>query len=386
MAAPRSHSSILPILLLALTLTPFTTAQLTLDTTDPQTTASPSVETVSFIDASGIPITTASALDNNAWYIPLTGPAPSPTGASWGAQVQYNDDLAEMLPIAFGTTSTSSSTATILSASGPTTQSGSLELSLPLPTSNTFLLGKDTSLTITTTESNSTLSTLPVGINLGFANHWNGSLVLGGNYDSNRIYNEPHWQTTPETSSGNSSFITTGIQDISAVTINLFSIPNTTTPTTSYPFGSSSIESSTSAIPAILNFTSETISVPDSTYCGRNISIIFNPTEEAYPEFDIPVWGDLIPEGSRCEVNSKGKFVLGRPFFQAAYLYVSAEGDVYFSSVTRENVGVSPRGFDLHVRLSQVVEGTDMGVNGTGTGGNGTSVGGKVSGKSGKGV
>ncbi|RAK98140.1 uncharacterized protein BO80DRAFT_504265 [Aspergillus ibericus CBS 121593] len=404
MASSRSHSS---ILLFLLALIPFTTAQITIDS-DAQTTASPSVETISLIDASGIPITTASALDNNAWFIPLTGPASSPTGASWGAQVQYDNDLAEMLPIAFGTTTTTSTststtststptTATLLSAGSPSSETGTLELELPLPTSNTLLLGKDTTLTITSpnTTNTTTLSTLPVGINLGLANHWNGSLVLGGNYDSNRIYNEPHWQTTPETSSNNSTFITTGLQSLSAVTLNLYTTPNTTTTTSSsssselYPFGTSTLQSSTTPLPALLNFTSETITVPSLSWCNRNISIIFNPTEEAYPEFDIPIWGDLIPAGERCVVMDTGVVVLGRPFFQAAYLYVAAEGNVYFSSVTREDRPVVTREFDLHVRLSEAVEGTDMGVNGTGYGyggGNGTGYGGNGTTAGGKGV
>ncbi|GCB21715.1 hypothetical protein AAWM_04600 [Aspergillus awamori] len=384
--ASRSFSSqsLLTGFLLTLISSPFASAELTL-ASNPQTTSAP-VETVSLIDASGIPITTANDPADNAWIIPLTGPASAPTGAAWGAQIQYNNDLAGILPVAFGTPTTtakptatattkaaaaSTTTATFVSAGSPGQKSGNFELEIAF--SNTLLLSQDTSLNITSTinkTNSTTIPSLPVGLNLGLQDKWNGSIVLGGNYDSNRIYDEPHWQTTPETSAGNTSFIDTGMLDISAVILQLYTTPNATASSkdAEYPFGGTSVQETSKTLPAMLDFNSEFLSVPDESWCGRNISIVFNPDSESYPIFDIPVWAELVPK-ERCQVSS-GEVVLGRPFFQAAYVYVNSAGDVYFSSITTEDVDVATKPFDLHVQLSEAVNGTETygGGNGTATG------------------
>ncbi|GKZ24379.1 hypothetical protein AbraCBS73388_011190 [Aspergillus brasiliensis] len=381
--ASRSFSSqsLLTGFLLALISSPFTSADLTV-ASNPQTTSAP-VETVSLIDASGIPITTANDPADNAWVIPLTGPASAPTGAAWGAQIEYNNNLAGILPIAFGTPTTtakptatatekasSSTTATFVSAVSPGEKTGNFNLEIAF--SNTLLLSQDTDLNITSTANktnSTTIPSLPVGLNLGLQDKWNGSLVLGGNYDSNRIYDEAHWQTTPETSAGNTSFIDTGMLDISAVILQLYTTPNETTSSedAEYPFGGTSVQETSKSLPAMLDFSSEFLSVPDDSWCGRNISIVFNPDSESYPVFDIPVWGELVPK-ERCEVSGD-RVVLGRPFFQAAYVYVNSAGDVYFSSITTDDVAVATKPFDLHVQLSEAVSGTETyGGNGTATG------------------
>ncbi|PYH70920.1 uncharacterized protein BO88DRAFT_442378 [Aspergillus vadensis CBS 113365] len=375
--------SLLTGFLLTLISSRFASADLTL-ASNPQTTSAP-VETVSLIDASGIPITTANDPADNAWVIPLTGPASAPTGAAWGAQIQYNKNLAGVLPVAFGTPTTTAkptatatgkassttTTATFVSAGSPGQKTETLDLEIAF--SNTFLLSQDTSLNITSTTNktnSTTIPSLPVGLNLGLQNKWNGSVVLGGNYDSNRIYDEPHWQTTPETSAGNTSFIDTGMLDISAVILQLYTTPNATTSSedAEYPFGGTSVQETSKSLPAMLDFNSEVLSVPDESWCARNISIVFNPDSESYPIFNIPVWDELVPK-ERCQVNS-GKVVLGRPFFQAAYVYVNSAGDVYFSSITTDDVDVATKPFDLHVQLSEAVNGTESygGENGTATG------------------
>ncbi|PWY83624.1 hypothetical protein BO70DRAFT_403939 [Aspergillus heteromorphus CBS 117.55] len=359
-AARASRSNVLTLLLFGLIAPPFASADITIDT-NPQTTPAAVVETVSLLDASGIPITTANDPADNAWYVPLTGPASSPTGASWGARIQYsNDALNEILPIAFGSPSSTSSntpsqTATLSSASSPDEQEQDGTLEIPL-TSSSILLGKDSTVTITTISDEGTnitsLSTLPVGLNLGLQGKWNGSLVLGGNYDSNRIYDESHWQTLSETSAGNTSFITTGIVSVSAVVLQLYSsTPNASASAASYPFDTTDVQSTTKDLPAVLNFTSEVITVPEEKWCGRNISVLFNPTSEEYPEFEIPIWAELIPAGER-------------PFFQAAYF-----------SITTENLDVKTKTFDLHVALSE--DATSL--NGTGGNGTGTTGSGKTS-------
>ncbi|OJZ85129.1 hypothetical protein ASPFODRAFT_82234 [Aspergillus luchuensis CBS 106.47] len=382
--ASRSFSSqsLLIGFLLTLISSPFASAELTL-ASNFQTTSAP-VETVSLIDASGIPITTANDPADNAWVIPLTGPASAPTGAAWGAQIQYNNDLAGILPVAFGTPTTTSkptatatgkatstTTATFVSAGSPGQKTETLDLEIAF--SNTLLISQDTNLNITSTTNktnSTTIPSLPVGLNLGLRNKWNGSVVLGGNYDSNRIYDEPHWQTTPETSAGNTSFIDTGMLDISAVILQLYTTPNATTSSedAEYPFGGTSVQETSKSLPAMLDFNSEVLSVPDESWCARNISIVFNPDSESYPIFDIPVWDELVSK-ERCQVSS-GKVVLGRPFFQAAYVYVNSAGDMYFSSITTDDVDVATKPFDLHVQLSEAVNGTESygGENGTATG------------------
>ncbi|PYH94363.1 hypothetical protein BO71DRAFT_230774 [Aspergillus ellipticus CBS 707.79] len=392
-ATTTPSSPTLRTLLLLGLLSPLASADIII-ATDPQTTTAPVVETASVLDASGIPITTANDPADNAWYIPLTGPASSPTGAAWGARIQYNNDaLNEILPIAFSanpsataTTSTSapSATATLSSATSPGegNQNGTLET--PLTSTTTLLLGTDSTFNLTIDGNSSSLSTLPLGLNLGLQGKWNGSIVLGGNYDANRIYDESHWQTLPETSAGNTSFISTGLSSISAVVLQLYSsTPNTSaSAATAYPFDTTTVDETSKNLTALLDFNSEVISVPDDKWCGRNISVVFNPASEAYPEFEIPIWAELIPAGQRCVVAGD-TVTLGRPFFQATYLYVTAEGDLYFSSVTTEDLEVQLKTFDLHSALSEDAadggNGTTVSVKGSGTS---AGVGGGLAGES----
>ncbi|OJJ96257.1 hypothetical protein ASPACDRAFT_47027 [Aspergillus aculeatus ATCC 16872] len=373
-------------------------AQLAVDTTP--VTAAASVETVSMIDASGLPITTVSDAGDNAWYIPLTGPASAAT-AAWGANVHMHSDAAALLPITFGTAPAPTSTPTVHTTrtlsqetsalptatvspigtpSGDESTTSTLEIPLN-PEANALLLGADTALTIFSTViataenptniSTTNLTTLPVGMNLGFGSHWPGALVFGGNYDANRIWNESHWQTTPETSAGNGSFAQTGTQLLaSGVQLKLYPTPNLTgdTNTTYYPFDTSSNPTTTSTtLPATLNFTAETLTVPDASFCDRNFTVVFNPASATYPLFGIPIWADLVPAGSRCVVGSGGdEIILGRPFFQAAYVYVTDVGDLYFSSIRRDgSVGVAPREFDLHAVLGTGGGGGDVYANAT---------------------
>ncbi|RAH71864.1 uncharacterized protein BO66DRAFT_447523 [Aspergillus aculeatinus CBS 121060] len=353
-------------------------AQLAVDTTP--VTAAASVETVSMIDASGLPITTVSDAGDNAWYIPLTGPASAAT-AAWGANVHMHSEAAALLPITFGTAPAPSvhktrspsqetsalPTATVSPIGTPSgDESTTSTLEIPLnPEANALLLGADTSLTILSTViataenptniSTTNLTALPVGMNLGFGSHWPGALIFGGNYDANRIWNESHWQTTPETSAGNGSFTQTGTLLLaSGVQLRLYPTPNLTGNTTTYPFDTTSPPiTTTTPLPATLNFTAETLTVPDASFCDRNFTVVFNPDSATYPLFEIPVWADLVPAGSRCVVGSRGgEIILGRPFFQAAYVYVTEVGDLYFSSIRRDgSVGVAPREFDLHAAL-----------------------------------
>ncbi|RAL11851.1 uncharacterized protein BO97DRAFT_87393 [Aspergillus homomorphus CBS 101889] len=380
-------------------------AQLAVDTT-PVTAAAP-VETVSMIDASGLPITTVSDAGDNAWYVPLTGPASVAT-AAWGASVHLNRGAAEILPITFGTTatptrktrvatSTSLPKATVSPLGSPSrNEETTSTLEIPLTTEeNALLLGADTTLTIESTViataenptniSTTNLTSLPVGMNLGFAPFWAGALVFGGNYDSSRIFNESHWQTTAETSAGNCTFIQTGTQALSGVQLRLYGTPSasaTTNTNTSYPFDTTQIISTTTTLPATLNFTSETLTVPDATLCDRNFSVIFNPTSGTYPIFEIPVWADLVPAGARCVVGTGEEVVLGRPFFQAAYVYITDIGDLYFASIRRDDMAVVPREFDLHAVLG-VTGGVDA--YGNGTVGNGTGEGARKGAASGAG-
>ncbi|PYH43681.1 uncharacterized protein BP01DRAFT_300672 [Aspergillus saccharolyticus JOP 1030-1] len=368
-------------LLFAASLGLLASAQLAVDTS-PVTAAAASVETVSMIDASGLPITTASDAAANAWYIPLTGPASAAT-AAWGASVHIGSSGAEILPITFGTiaTPTHQPTATVFPAGAPSgdTSSSSSSLEIALNSAqDALLLGADSTVSVLSTViatadsptniSSTNLTSLPVGLNLGLAGHWPGALVFGGNYDANRIYNETHWQTTAATSAGESTFIATGAQSVGKVQLHLYASPATTetnspsTNDTTYPFATTTISQTTQPLPATLNFSRDTLTVPDASFCDRNFTIGFNADSATYPRFEIAVWADLVPAGSRCVADAgAGAIVLGRPFFQAAYVYVTAGGDLYFSSIRRDGaVGVAPREFDLHAVLG--------GGNGNGTG------------------
>ncbi|PYI16392.1 hypothetical protein BO99DRAFT_366316, partial [Aspergillus violaceofuscus CBS 115571] len=347
------------------------------------------------IDASGLPITTVSDAADNAWYIPLTGPASAAT-AAWGASAHIHRDAAALLPITFGTAPSSTPTvhktrslspetsalptatvSPIGSPSGDESTTASLEIALN-PEANALLLGTDTSLTISSTViataenptniSTTNLTTLPVGMNLGFGTQWPGALVFGGNYDANRIWNESHWQTTPETSAGNSTFTQTGTQLLSSgVQLKLYPTPDPTLSTNAtYPFDTAAAPTTTSAtLPATLNFTAETLTVPDASFCARNFTVVFNPDRATYPLFEIPVWADLVPAGQRCVVGTGEEIILGRPFFQAAYVYITDVGDLYFSSIRRDGgIGIAPKEFDLHAVLG-AGEGGDVYANAT---------------------
>ncbi|KAJ6130399.1 hypothetical protein N7512_003179 [Penicillium capsulatum] len=271
---------------------------------------------------------------SNAWAVPLVGPpaAPGPWGAN-GTQVGH--PTTTIIPVALGSSS-SGTAVTLADPIAPTDHSQKLVAPAP-----SLVLGTDSNLIVQGPDSNQSLPTLPFGLTLGREGHWNGSLVLGGSYDQNRIFQQ-RWAPVPETTA-DTTFLSNGTQSVGTIGIRRWTylgdadlgISSTIQPAT--PFGNSRAQDVTS-LDAILDFSSEKLVLPSPDFCGRNISLQFNVgvnSEGQFLRFDVPISGDLTASPSRCSGDAERTIVLGIPFFQSAYLYVDEDEKIYFSAANR---------------------------------------------------
>lgn len=106
-----------------------------------------------------------------------------------------------------------------------------------------------------------------------------------------------------------------------------------TTPAT--PFGHSSPGEVDPNHHAILDFNSDTLALPSKDYCGANITISLNAghADSTYSEMQIAIPAELT-SSDKC-VSTSDTVVLGKPFFQAAMIYVDDGGNIYFNAANR---------------------------------------------------
>jgi hypothetical protein len=124
--------------------------------------------------------------------------------------------------------------------------------------------------------------------------------------------------------------------------------------TPSTPFGNSKAGDVDPNHDATLDFNLNTIMLPSKDYCGVNITITLNPGvagDNTYSELQIPVPAELT-SSDQCTTTNSDRVVLGRPFFQAAMVYVDDGGDIYFNAANRWALPVSLDTFNKDAMLS----------------------------------
>ncbi|GLI79960.1 hypothetical protein PoHVEF18_008308 [Penicillium ochrochloron] len=305
--------------------------------------------------------TATAAVSTNAWVIPLTGP--TATGAPWGINIsQSRGKPPTKVPVVLGAieTSTSTSTAIVVDAIAPAGTSN--EQLVVVPGASVIQFSNSTSLSVQSggsSSQNATLPITPLSLNLGYGSSWNGSFVFGGYFDKNRIFSEK-WTPTQETSSGNATLLVTGKQSVGTVSLHKFTFQGDVagdqgskiTPST--PFGNSKAGDVDPNHDATLDFNLNTIMLPSKDYCGVNITITLNPGvagDNTYSELQIPVPAELTGS-DQCTTTNSDRVVLGRPFFQAAMVYVDDGGDIYFNAANRWALPVSLDTFNKDAMLS----------------------------------
>lgn len=318
-------------------------------------------------------ILTGLGFADSTWILPLSPPG-NEVSSAWGANIISKSNSSPHpvpLVISNGTqagasnTSSAASSALLSSASElPASNNGSKWLQVNLANTNNpqLLLGQNAVLGFSDTSQ--TLPTVPFGLNLGLAGRWNGSVIFGGDYDANRIYDELRWKSVPESNNTQSTFLATGILSVDSVTVRSYHYPGDpgllrTPGYYDYPFPYSIADTIQYTVPAILNFSSNSVVLPDNGLCGKNLTLTFNPKSRGidYPPFDIPLFADLTASSNRCsEDQNIGKtnasaMILGIPFFQAAYIYVDSDTTLWFSSVNEWSMPVNPMPFNSSIWL-----------------------------------
>ncbi|KAH1617245.1 hypothetical protein KXX21_009517 [Aspergillus fumigatus] len=208
------------------------------------------------------------------------------------------------------------------------------------------------------------ISTVPFGLNLGHKGEWNGSLALGGLYDANRLTDDAtSWISIAETMNNNGTFLQTGKQTLSAVIVRIWQYnpsPSITNPSInarvkrSGPFSASDESEPSVVYSARLDLTSDMLILPRD-WCGRNITLEINmfPNRVASVSSSILIGipGNLTDSSSRCSFEQDTEvIVLGRPFFQAAYLYVDVTGELRILPANQYDLPPKPVPFNATER------------------------------------
>ncbi|GIC86443.1 uncharacterized protein Aud_002815 [Aspergillus udagawae] len=230
-------------------------------------------------------------------------------------------------------------------------------------------LGNDSHLTVTASgiDKNTPIRTVPFGLNLGHKDEWNGSLAVGGIYDANRLTDDAtSWISIAETMNNNGTFLQTSKQTLSAVILRVWKYnPGSSGTNTSInakvkrsgPFSISDESEPSIVYPARLDLTSDSLILPQD-WCGRNITLEINmfPNRVASVSSSILIGipGNLTDSSSRCsfEQNTE-EIILGRPFFQAAYLYVDVTGEVRILPANQYDLPPKPIPFNATARPVQ---------------------------------
>jgi len=196
------------------------------------------------------------------------------------------------------------------------------------------------------------LQTLPFGINLGRENIFNGGLVFGGSYDSNRV-------------AGNASWIKMGDAKGSAPNNDMSELLSTGRQKMNVNVQQGYLENN-ATVPTTIAFNSEGsgagLQLPSGYQCGFDLYIRFNSSAQA-PGLLIP--GNLT-DGSggkystKCNVtrDSNGPMILGNTFFQAVYTYADQDGKtMYMTNANQFDLPIAPKVFDANAALTLVANG-----------------------------
>ncbi|RHZ63229.1 uncharacterized protein CDV56_107027 [Aspergillus thermomutatus] len=227
-------------------------------------------------------------------------------------------------------------------------------------------LGNSSHLTVTTSgkDENILINTVPFGLNLGHKGEWNGSLAVGGLYDANRLTDDATcWISLAETMNNNGTFLQTAKQTLSAVIVRVWKYnPSPSGTNTSInakvkrsgPFSVSDEAEPSIVYPARLDLTSDTLILPRD-WCGRNVTLEINMFPNRVGSVSssilIGIPGNLTDSSSRCSFEQDTEeIVLGRPFFQAAYLYVEVTGEVRILPANQYDLPPKPIPFDATAR------------------------------------
>jgi hypothetical protein len=177
------------------------------------------------------------------------------------------------------------------------------------------------------------IPTVPFGINFGHINIWNGSVILGGRYDANRI-NSTSWALLPESANGNSTFLKDGTQKVN-VTLTF--------------------RGRSESFPATLDINHDAIVLPSSFNCSNavveSLAVGVNSPNSSDPILNVVIPSNLTSSTDRCiqlaENDPNNNIVLlGRPFFQATYAYVDKEGQLYLAAAHRYDLGIDAQPFN----------------------------------------
>ncbi|EAW12119.1 uncharacterized protein ACLA_060780 [Aspergillus clavatus NRRL 1] len=318
---------------------------------------------------------TLTPIDNpDRWVIPLVGLSDD-TSLPWGANVTTKNGTATPYAISIqaGTRDDGSekdNAALWNQTHHNFTQArfiGDLKgnhVNLSMPRSDQHVLNLGTnhnlSLAVRGSDAEIRIPTVPFGLNIGHAGEWNGSLALGGFYDANRLTDDAtSWISIAETMNNNGTFLQTGKQALSVVILRVWEYnprPSNSTAKVkrSGPFSVSDESEPRAEYPARLDLSSESLVLPRD-WCGRNLTLEFNmfPNRVASLSSSILIGipGNLTDSRSRCSFEEDTQeIVLGRPFFQAAYLYVDQSGEVRILPANQYDLPPKPVEFNASAR------------------------------------
>lgn len=180
------------------------------------------------------------------------------------------------------------------------------------------------------------IPTVPFGFDLGLEERFNGSVVLGGAYDANRIASTS-WHLLDETAAGNATFLARGTQQLQVALIAMDALSSRST-------------FQTSQISAIMDFNNYTIVLPHDASFQCSSDIVIAPPGVDQPDAAGAVLLAANKTRDACvqrEADDTDQtLVLGRPFFQAAYIYVEEDGAVYVASTNQHDLPVRTVPFD----------------------------------------
>lgn len=290
------------------------------------------------------PITSADlGPTNKVWQIPLVG-LPDNIADPWGINTTVNGKTSPYIIVVSDTTPAAVSGSTeiqpgLLTIGGNNIGTNVLELGSN--SQEKIILGSNSHINISTSSDSIgkiSTPTVPFGLNLGHNENWNGSLVLGGDYDANRVTSGV-WNLVNESANGNSTFLTSGQQSLSTVTLKFKSTNSSTEAVETYN--------------AIIDLNSDAIALPTNAgigLCEAGFSIVLKTisgqTKNA-ENVTIAIPADLTSPSGRCNIdNDNSSITLGRPFFQAAYVYVDTKGELWFNPAHQTNLPPNPSPFN----------------------------------------
>jgi hypothetical protein len=105
---------------------------------------------------------------------------------------------------------------------------------------------------------------------------------------------------------------------------------------------------------AVIDFNADAISLSSSYSCRLNFSIGISNPNIPNTNLEVLIPTNLTKSEARCIVKSPGDdtITLGRPFFQAAYTYVDANGQIYLAQANQYNLGIQPQNFTASATLT----------------------------------